>query len=280
MGMYISFGGKTIECKDAEITVTGDLVIKDITDIESNPTESKYNDFCKKYNKSSEKNKIVEIGNSKIYIPLYKTDLIQSCISRGQYFDRGHLDIMSKYIKKGDTVVDIGANIGNHTLYFANECHAGKIYSFEPIPKTFEILEKNIEINNLQDIVTLHNVGLADNNTNGAIRGWDKTNIGGTRLGIATKNDKKTIPLRTLDSIDIPEKINFIKIDVEAMDTYVLRGAINRIKKDKPVIEMESFPEERVESEAILKSLGYKLELELGNFEYLYVYDKKVRKHV
>lgn len=54
---------------------------------------------------------------------------------------------MQKRLGENKIVVDIGANIGNHTVFFANVCKAKKVYSFEPQEKVFEILKKNVEIN-------------------------------------------------------------------------------------------------------------------------------------
>jgi len=225
--------------------------------------------------KLDKKRKIVQVRNSTFYIPNYKKDLIQGCILDGNYFDIMNLDKMGKFLNKDSVVLDIGANIGNHTLYFANECHVKKIYSFEPITETFKILKKNIKLNNLEDRVTIQNVGLSNENTTGAIASFDEYNIGGTRLKHDNDGDIKLI---TVDSLNIKEKIDFIKIDVEAMDDKVVLGAAETIRKNLPVIAIESFAEEWEITKPFLEKLGYKVEEELSCCEYILTPKKRKAK--
>ena len=223
----------------------------------------------------NKKNKVVQVRNSKIYIPMYKEDFIQGCVSVGAYYETDFLEETRKYLPTKPVILDIGANIGNHTLFWANECSAKKIYAFEPVPFIFKILKKNIKINNLQERVKIYNVGLSDKKSAGKITSFDRTNIGGTRLEEAKDEDAKdNIKLVTLDSIDFDEKrIDLIKIDVEGMDYLVLTGAIKTIKKYKPLILIESFPYEYNISSRILMALGYKIIKDFGSFEYLYAYE-------
>ena len=216
---------------------------------------------------------VVEVQNSKFYVPNHEEDLIQKCIHGSkEYFEKDFLEKVDKYLPKNAIILDIGANIGNHTLYWANESKAKKIYSFEPIPHTFSILKKNIEINNLQDKVALFNIGLADENGKAEIKSFCKQNLGGTRLKKLQSNTNLQIDIKMLDSINIEEKqIDLIKIDVEGMDNEVLTGAKKTLKKHKPsLILIESFPDSFEKSNEILTTLGYKMESSLGNFEYLY----------
>lgn len=220
--------------------------------------------------------KIIDVHNSKIYVPNYDIDLIQGCLNNSKnYFEESFLKYVDKYIGENAIIIDIGANIGNHTLYWANESHAKKIYAFEPIPHTFEILKKNIEINNLQDRVKLHNIGLADQECSGEIKCFCKQNIGGTRLKKLQSDTKFTMPLTTLDSFNITEdKVDLIKIDVEGMDNEVLLGSKNTIAKYKPVIVIESFADSFEKTNSILEEYGYKKEHDFGSCEFLYLYEK------
>ena len=163
-------------------------------------------DLFKDYKK---RNKIIEIKNSKMYLQNYDIDLIQGSIYKYcNYFEINCLNFVDKFIKDNSTIIDIGANIGNHTLYWANEKNALKIYAFEAIPYTFKILKKNIKINNLEDRVILYNYGLADKTCDGEIKTFCKQNLGGTRLKPLQSDTQFKIPLRTLDSFDIDEKNN------------------------------------------------------------------------
>ena len=107
--------------------------------------------------------------NSLFYLPFIKTDEIQYDIYFSKdYYVRKSLDYVANVwhdgeigkVIKSKSMLDIGSNIGNHTLYFLNECGAKFVYCFEPAIDTFEILKRNIEINHLENRTGLFNVGV------------------------------------------------------------------------------------------------------------------------
>ena len=199
---------------------------------------------------------IYEIGKSKFCLPMKTTDLIQSCIYNGKiYWDISLLEKADKYLKEGAFVLDIGSNIGNHTLYWANERNARKVYAFEPYPYSYKILEKNVKINNLEDRVKIFPFGISDVETKGSVIGFCPTNIGGTGF----ENDKNgDFDFKPLDSLNIQEKIDLIKIDVEGAELNVLNGGMETIKKNLPIIIIETFSN-KDKIEEMLFPLGYEL---------------------
>ena len=199
---------------------------------------------------------------TKFYLPLYNIDSIQKeIVYKKDYYESGHLNqicslnsnIAEKAIKDG-FVLDIGSNIGNHTLFFAKEKKAKKIICFEPVKDTFRILEKNIELNNLQAIVQAHNVGVGKQKSNANIQYYDKSNIGSTQLSLANDGD---IPIIAIDDIDFSERITFVKIDVEGFEQNVIEGMISTLKKHHPVlmIEIRKIFFEKIN--LILSDIGY-----------------------
>lgn len=86
----------------------------------------------------------IRSGKVKFFLPdlnLVHGEFIQNRIFlERDYFEIYHLSILKEYIKKNAVIIDIGANIGNHTIFFAKECNARKVYTFEPTFKTFQIL--------------------------------------------------------------------------------------------------------------------------------------------
>lgn len=151
-----------------------------------------------------------------------------------------------KYIpKEKGVILDIGANIGQTTLWMAQLLNDNnKIISFEPYPRTFLKLKKNLELNSYSNII-LENIALG--NTDSTINMVEEceTNSGGFRVynpkahGVRSKVTQ--VEQITLDQYfsNINEKITFIKIDVEGFEYNVLRGAKSIIKKHQPILYIE-----------------------------------------
>lgn len=215
---------------------------------------------------------ITNVGNILFYVPLYKTDLIQRYIfERKKFFEQNILLELLEYLPEKDAVIlDIGANIGNHTLYWAGLCGAKTVYSFEPVKSTFEILSKNIELNGLQDKVKLFNLALSDEKTTCCMNCYTETNIGGVSVRKSSSGD---LAMERLDNINIvEEKVDFVKIDVEGHELFVLNGALETLRKYKPVIFIETGNPEEVKK--LLSPIGYRLEKEFENCNSLFICGK------
>ena len=178
--------------------------------------------------------------------------------------------IIKSGIDENVRFIDIGANIGNHALYFTKELKVKKVVSFEPTDETYWILEKNIEINSLEDRVELHKVGISDCESHALATKYSMENLGGISL---SETEKGGIQLITLDSMDF-DNVYFIKIDVEGMEKRVLIGGINTIRKYHPYIMIESFPQSFSDVKAILEPEGYRYEVLSEGSDYLFIYDE------
>lgn len=218
-----------------------------------------------------EQDKIFQIKNAKFYLPNYPEDCISSSIVSGNdYWDKYALKLIDKYLPQNATILDIGANVGSHTIYWALERFANKIYSFEPFKQTFDILSKNIELNNLKSKVVLSDKGLSNQICKAKVKTFTPFNVGGTSFAKDKKGDFEFVPL---DILKIPEKIDLIKIDVEGHEIETLEGAKETIYKSKPVIVIESFNKKEKVDE-ILFSMGYELVDTIRKGEdYIYQYN-------
>lgn len=230
------------------------------TDIENkiNDIETEINGIKNSLNdiklKISMPNGIMQIKNARFYLPNFPSDCIQRCMAQMQdYWDRIALNIINKYLPENAVILDIGANIGSHTVYWALERNAKKIYSFEPLDATYEILERNVELNKLQNCVETYNVGLYSTECKAKVAQYNIINIGNTSF-TPEKNGK--FVLKTLDSFDFKDKIDLIKIDVEGAEVEVLQGGIKTLRKYKPVLVIESF-NRKVEVDKFLSDLDY-----------------------
>lgn len=222
--------------------------------------------------KASLQDGAAQIRNSRIWLPNFPMDVIQRVIiMSNNYWDMSGLEIINKHLVEDAVIVDIGANIGSHSLYWAIECNASKIYAFEPLPAMFEVLEKNIDLNNLHGRVIPHNFGLLDVETNAEIHHYDPNNIGATAF---RPSETGPFKLKTLDSLKIPEKVDLIKIDAKDAEVEILYGAFELIKRDKPVIVLESY-NRRQQVDRVLSAIGYTLaETIRENEDFIYKYSE------
>ena len=220
--------------------------------------------------------KIWDFESVKFCLPNYPQDLIQNhIISQNDYFEGNILRKLDKFIPEGATILDIGANIGNHTVYWAMQDKIKKVYSFEPLKETFKMLEKNIEINDLEEKVVLFNIGLSDEETSAKISHFNKTNIGGTSI---EKTADGSLVVNKLDNIKINEdRIDFVKIDVEGHEIKVLNGAKETFLKYKPnYVFIESFSDNFPKVKEILEGYGYRLtDFPVEASNYLFEYKDK-----
>ncbi|MDP4009996.1 MAG: FkbM family methyltransferase [Candidatus Shapirobacteria bacterium] len=151
--------------------------------------------------------------------------------------------LMLDQINEGDVVVDVGANIGYDTVLFAKKVGKnGKVYSIEPDPTNFAILEKNIKSNGLKNVVV---VKAALGNANKKMKFFEsEENFGDHRVWGESKMTME-IFCRRLDDLlkDLGGKeVNFIKIDTQGWEPAVIEGAKETIQNYKPTIFFEYWP--------------------------------------
>ena len=196
----------------------------------------------------------------KIYIPYYKTDLIQKEIANTKnFYEVEILNTIFKqasfYTLKKGIFLDIGSNIGNHTLYCFSNDLIQFAYCFEPVQDTFQILQKNISINNLQNKVKLFNVGVGESQGKAQIKSYNINNTGSSQLKISSEGN---IPIISIDDIKFEQDISFVKIDVEGFELNVIKGMLNTIKTHKPTIFIEIRNQFFNEINKYLQDIGYK----------------------
>ena len=151
------------------------------------------------------------------------------------------LDLIAKYLKPGDTFIDIGANIGQHSLFAA--ClvgKTGKVYSFEPIPNIHQQFLDSIKINNFQNIIHSYNNALGNSNETKKFYVKPK-NIGASSL-VNLDDSEKIIQVSVKigdEMLGNVTRIDMIKIDVEGYEYEVLLGIKNSLKKYLPILILE-----------------------------------------
>ena len=172
-----------------------------------------------------------------ICLPDADTDYIQKKIrTERQPYELAMLKDMAGRMPAGGLFVDIGANIGNHTLFMASVTGC-RVVAFEPNQQLTRALGQSIEINQLQDKISLHQIGLGQ--TSGVkahFKALNRANLGGQSLEIGDGE----ISLSRLDDVTLPGPVALIKIDVEGMELDVLKGAVSILAKDRPLLYVEA----------------------------------------
>jgi len=189
-----------------------------------------------------------------IYLPNADTDYIQKKISNdNQPYELEMLEDIQAHVSAGDLVLDIGANIGNHTLYLA--AIAGcKVTSFEPSAALIEALSRSLEINQLSELVTLMPYGVGHTAGKGHFSKLMEENLGGQSIEVGDGE----IRIVALDELEFDDPVKLIKIDVEGMELPVLEGAARLIAKDRPLIYVESIDAEHYKTISTwMESHGY-----------------------
>ena len=185
--------------------------------------------------------RLVELHNTvngPMYLVTTDTVICESLRQTGDYAPEEKA-LLGALISTGATVVDVGANVGNHTLFFSKQVGAnGRVLSFEPQRFLFQVLCANALLGQFRNIWP-YRVAVGD--VVGAVDIpvpiYERpNNFGGYSLEFDTFKEPGDIT--TLDALSLSE-CHLIKIDVEGMELSVLKGAQATIKKTKPFLYFE-----------------------------------------
>jgi FkbM family methyltransferase len=187
-----------------------------------------------------------EFGNFWI---LNNDQWIGKTIKNGTAWDADKIKyIINNFVDKNKIALDIGANIGTHSIPYS--LHFKHVHSFEPQSNIFDLLNKNIISNNINNItsyklaighidsfVTFSNT-VSDGISKGNLINYNtnkEVNYGGIELGIGGES----VQMKTIDSFNFND-VGFIKIDIEGCEKLAIWGAKNTIEYYRPVVLFEN----------------------------------------
>ncbi|MCY1505393.1 methyltransferase, FkbM family [compost metagenome] len=180
------------------------------------------------------------LGNFKLH--LNTKYYIDSCIYYTGDYENALKIQYQKYIKRGFYILDVGANIGFHSLFFAELTgKEGKVIAIEPIDVNYEALVKNTRINTFPQLIT-HPIALGNENKILDIHiDTEEQNPGAFNLFEEGEKNYKVVCKKGDDLLkrEHIDKIDFIKIDVEGYEVEVINGLANTIAKYRPIINFE-----------------------------------------
>jgi FkbM family methyltransferase len=201
-----------------------------------------------------------------VYLPylggivwLFQDDYITRFIHQNGVWESHLLRIFDQYVKSDSVVLDIGAHVGLHSLYLSRLAHT--VHSFEPMPPTYDMLSRNVQVNHRKNI-QMYNVGLGEHS-----KIIDKiylpnqlVNTGCTRFE-PLQNIDTAIPVNiTLTFLDEwasqvrLERLDLIKIDAEGYEPKIIKGAHKTLDKYNPVIIVENWTPDQYDP---LLDMGY-----------------------
>jgi FkbM family methyltransferase len=176
--------------------------------------------------------------------------------TRGLFFEAFELEELRKRVKPGARIVDVGANTGNHTIFFAGPMKAAKVIPLEPSPRAGAALRAGVMRNNLANVdLSRLGIGISDRAGRARLVTSERGGMGATSLMPDATGE---IVVETLDSA-IAEPVDLLKIDVEGMELQALTGAKELIRRNRPLIFIEIANENTLEFFAWSKGSGYRL---------------------
>jgi FkbM family methyltransferase len=142
-------------------------------------------------------------------------------------------------VKPGTVVVDVGANVGIYTLLAAKLLEGtGKIYSFEPTPRIYEILRDNVQVNSFLElgIVQLHQVAVTDRSGKARLSIFNNDSGHNTLFRDGKADDEIDVATTSLDEIlATQERVDIVKIDAEGAEPLIVRGMQQVIKRNPKI---------------------------------------------
>ena len=153
--------------------------------------------------------------------------------------------LMDDWVRPGDWVLDIGANVGIFTARLSSLVGAsGRVIAFEPVPETFRFLVHNSRLF-AHGNITLMNVAISSASQSAGMHiPVGKTGIPASGLASISTRENPTaggvsILCIPLDQLVLPHRVSFVKMDVEGHELEAIRGMLGLIEKDRPRLLIE-----------------------------------------
>jgi FkbM family methyltransferase len=168
-------------------------------------------------------------------------DLLQVHHFDGEFYEADVLDIIRHHFKPGGVFVDVGANVGNHTIFASKILNATKVIPFELHPHALAILGANIALNNCQNVDgSFLGYGVSASAESLSLeRASYGNNLAGARFRPRGSGDAQGFPTINADVALKDTWVDFIKIDIEGMEMDALKSLEQTIQRCRPTIFVE-----------------------------------------
>ena len=176
------------------------------------------------------------LGEKIVFAVDQPKDHIQRHHLQGRFYEPDELMIMSKVFPRGGRFLDIGANTGNHSIFFGKILKASHILPIEVNPRIVDLLKTNLFLNGLEDVCDLSclGVGLHSEPIGMASVQYRERNIGGATVSY----EGGDITLVKGDDV-LKSSFDLVKIDVEGSEIEVLKGMSGFVSQFRPYLFIE-----------------------------------------
>ncbi len=192
--------------------------------------------------RSNNPNNILRYENGIAFNISTKKNSMSKSLILQEHTESNETKFLKKIIKPGETVLDVGANMGWYSIHFSKWVgQSGKVFAFEPVPEIYEELKSNIKLNFCQNII-LFNCALGNQNESilfnvSDFEGGSGASSENLKFGKEIKVSKRKLDdLMNDQNLD---NIDFLKIDIEGGELNMLKGAEKLIEKYKPKMLLE-----------------------------------------
>lgn len=185
-----------------------------------------------------------------------------------QGYEEKDASMILRLVPEQGIVFDVGANMGWYSLLIARHVKGCQIHAFEPIPKTYAFLKKNIALNQVTNVFA-HHFGLSNEKKDITFYFYSEGSGNASAVNLSERTDAELVTCHVEKMDDFAQvnqlNVDFIKCDVEGAELFAFQGAIETLKKDQPIVFTEMLrkwsakfnyhPNEIIE---LFESIGYR----------------------
>lgn len=204
-----------------------------------------------------------------------RQDHIQGFFAQGQFYEREELEMICRLASGARRFLDVGANIGTHTIYLAHHLNLEHAVPVEPQPAVLDLVRANMGLNWHPSFDLSHlGIGLGASKGQARIGTFTPSNLGGTRLSVEGHDDPSqemnpemaapgmsreyTIPIEAGDTLFAPGAFDLIKIDAEGMEIDVLEGMQRMLADFDGLMFIEVRDDKAAEFAAYVEARGWR----------------------
>jgi FkbM family methyltransferase len=196
------------------------------------------------YAKSNNPYALIEDFDSDLALRLNRASYLDSLIYWLGYHSYDERKLLGRLLQPSDVFVDVGANVGEITLFAAKRSPLGKVLSFEPLSSAYRQLQENIALNSFENILTF-DIALSDSSGQVPLytSNLEEWHLGSMFQSSSRAKAAQTIRTERFDEVFSKtglERLNAMKLDVEGAEIFVLKGAEEALREYKPILIMEA----------------------------------------